>query len=132
MRHLILISHLCCSMLFIISCTIDSVKDLGNGYFYRDEGGDIKDILCDVPNGGEIPSTILKFSYNEEFIIASQKPKLPQDPLYDKEYEYKNGNDFIYYWIIIKNFHTVIGPLDKTEYLRARAIRQIPEDLKIE
>ena len=40
-----IVLHLLCS-LFIQSCISDSIKNLGNGYFYRDEGENIKDILC--------------------------------------------------------------------------------------
>ena len=45
MKKECIILHLFCS-LFIQSCTADSVKNLGSGYFYRDEGGNVKDILC--------------------------------------------------------------------------------------
>ena len=52
----------CCFALLIQGCTPDYTKDLGEGYFYRDEGGNIKDILCEKPNGGEIPATILDYA----------------------------------------------------------------------
>ena len=57
MKKECIILHLFCS-LFIQSCTADSVKNLGSGYFYRDEGGNVKDILCQRSHGGEIPATI--------------------------------------------------------------------------
>ena len=62
----------------------------------------VKDILCKKANGGEIPATVTNFDFNDEFIIAKQKPKLPQDPLYDNNYKYNRGDKEYYYWIIIK------------------------------
>lgn len=71
-----------CLILLIASCSSDVTKDLGDGYFLRDEGGNVKDILCEQPNSGEIPATIIDYDFDNNFIIAKQKPKLPQDPLY--------------------------------------------------
>ena len=45
MKKECIILHLFCS-LFVQSCTADSVKNLGSGYFYRDEGGNVKDIFA--------------------------------------------------------------------------------------
>lgn len=102
------------------SCSSDVTKNLGDGYFYNDEGDDIKDILCRNPHGGEIPATILDYAYNGNFILAKQIPKIPQDILYDKEYEYKDGHNAVYYWIIDKTTHIVYGPLDVHEYGKLR------------
>ena len=88
-----IVLHLLCS-LFIQSCISDSIKNLGNGYFYRDEGENIKDILCQNSNGGEIPSTVLDYIYNDEYIIAKQKPKYPQEPLYKRKYEYGTNDSY--------------------------------------
>ena len=118
----------CCFALLIQGCTPDYTKDLGEGYFYRDEGGNIKDILCEKPNGGEIPATILDYAYNSEFIIAKQKPKLPQEPLYKKDYVYNTGNTF-FYWIIVKANNIVIGPLDMQGYINMSLKYQLPDKL---
>ena len=96
-KEYIVLCLFCC--LFIQSCTSDSIKDLGRGYFYRNEGGGIKDILCQRPDGEEIPATILEYIYNDEYIIAKQKPKYPQETLYKRIYEY-GTNDSLFYWII--------------------------------
>ncbi len=122
---------LCCFIFFMQSCTSDRVKDIGEGYFYRDEGGDIKDILSENLNGGEIPATVLNFAYDSKFIIAKQKPKLPQDILYKRDYKYKTHNDE-FYWIIIKVNNIVLGPLDKQEYITMRLKYRIPNDLILE
>lgn len=121
------------SSLFIFtarSCTSDSTESLGNGYFYRDEGGDIKDILSKNPNGVEIPSTILDYAYNDTIILAKQKPKLPQDPLYKKTYQYNDKNQ-IYYWIVIKEDNINYGPLNKREYKALRKKLNIPINLQL-
>lgn len=120
----------CGFVLLIQSCALDYTKDLGGGYFYRDEGGNIKDILCEKPNGGEIPATILDYAYNSEFIIAKQKPKLPQESLYKKDYVFNTDNTF-FYWIIVKANNIVIGPLNRQEYINMRLKYQIPYKLTL-
>lgn len=117
-------------VLIIQSCTSDYNKYLGKGYFYRDEGGEIKDILCERPNGKEIPATILDYVYNDEYIIAKQKPKLPQDPLYKEEYEYHYGEESLYFWIIIKKKDIIFGPMNKIEF--ANKIKKLGINLKFE
>jgi len=118
-------------MLILQGCNFsDSTENLGDGFFYRNEGGDIKDILCEKPKGGQIPSTVVDFAYNNEFIIAKQKPKLPQDILYDKNYNYKLGADFTYYWLIVKDKHIVLGPFDEREFMEERKKYKIPEKLE--
>lgn len=124
-----IVLFLFCS-LFIQSCISDSIKNLGSGYFYRDEGENIKDILCQKPHGGEIPATILNYVYNDEYIIAKQKPKYPQEALYKKKYKYE-ANDSLFYWIILKNNDVTLGPLSRQEYLDIRLKYQIPTELSL-
>lgn len=120
-------------LLLLESCNFsDSTRQLGDGYFFRNEGGKIKDILCEDPKGGEVPATVIAYGYDENFIIAKQKPKLPQDALYDNEYNYKKGSNAIYYWIVIKDKHSVLGPLAYDEYQEARNKFKIPDELKVE
>jgi hypothetical protein len=102
---------------------------LGKGYFYRNEGSEIKDILCERPDGGFIPSTILDFEYNKDFVVAKQKPKIPQDPLYDVSIKYENGTDRIYYWIIIKKEDLVLGPLELEEFKKEANKYSLPSEL---
>ena len=109
------------------SCS-DYTKYLGDGYYYRYEGGDIKDISNEWPHRGQIPSTVVDYAYNRRFILASQVPKLPQDILYEKEYEYKEGPNAVYYWIIDKKKHIVYGPLVFYEYVKFRKKLNIKED----
>ena len=80
-----------CIALILQCCTSDYTENLGGGYFFRNEGGDLKDILSKEPKGGEVPSTVIAFDYDKNFIIAKQRPKLPQDILYEKNYNYELG-----------------------------------------
>ena len=106
---------LVCIAFLIQGCNFstDCIKKLSGDYYFRNDGGDIKDILCEKPNGGEIPSTIIDFDYDKRFIIAKQKPKIPQDPLYNKDYQYKDGFNKIYFWLIVHEKNLVLGPLAK-------------------
>lgn len=114
----------------LIGCNnSDNVVDLGDGYFYRNEGGMIKDILSEISENGEIPSTVLDYSYDNNFIIAKQKPKIPQDPLYSKKINYKLGLNREYYWVIQKKQSIVIGPLSFDEYRDIFRLKKIPKKL---
>lgn len=118
--------------LILQSCNFsDSSEPLGSGYFYRNEGREVKDILCKKANGGEIPATVVEYAYDDDFIIAKQKPKLPQDPLYDKEYQYTKGNMEFYYWLIIKENNLVLGPYDLEEFNNQMRNYKIPNELKL-
>jgi len=119
-----------CVVLILQCCTSDYTKNLGGGYFFRNEGGDLKDILCKEPKGGEIPSTVIAFDYDKNFIIAKQRPKLSQDILYEKNYNYELGVDTTYFWLIIKKSHLVLGPLNEKEFREVRERYEIPESLK--
>ncbi len=100
----------------VCSIGTDKTTQLSGGYFYRNEGGSMKDILCKNPKGGEIPSEVVDFNYNRSFIIAKQKPKIPQDPLYSQDYHYENGIGQYYFWIIVHEKRLVLGPLDENEF----------------
>lgn len=122
-----------CVSYLIQGCGIgaDSTKKLSGGYFYHDEGGDIKDILCEKPNGGEIPSTVIDFDYDKDFIIAKQKPKIPQDPLYSKVYQYNDGRDKYYFWLIVIKKDLVLGPLGEKEFSIIRKEYNVPDKLSL-
>ncbi len=116
----------------IYSCTSDLTVNLGSGYTYRDEGEKIKDIFYKNPSvGGEIPATIISYDYDNNFIIAKQKPKLPQDPLYEKTYIYNKGDSVIYFWLIVKNKKKVFGPLDEKQFNRLKKEYGVPNSLSL-
>jgi hypothetical protein len=123
------------STIFFIALTLhscnfsDSTENLGDDYFYRNEGETVKDIICKKANGGEIPATVTHFDFNDKFIIAKQIPKLPLDPLYDHEYKYNRGNKEYYYWIIVKESSLVLGPLSLGEFNNQKIKYKIPNSL---
>ena len=110
----------------------DLVDELDGGYFFRDEGGTIKDIFCNNANGGEVPATVTGYGSNELFIVASQVPKLPPDPLYDRVHYHSNGGSATYYWIIDIKGDSVRGPLSREDHQEGRSLLRIADDLVIE
>lgn len=131
MKSFKLLFILCLILPQMQSCTSDKIQSLGDEYYYRDEGEDIKDILCENPNGGEVPATVVGYVYDNRFILAKQLPKIPQDILYDKQYIYKEGSGVVYFWIIDKARGVQYGPLCEREYYNLRVKLKIPTRLQI-
>ena len=52
----------------------DDYHDLSGDYFYRDEGAHVKQIICHLPNHGEIYSEVIGYNYDSDFIIVAQNP----------------------------------------------------------
>ena len=69
--------------IFLSSCS-DSTKELSGNYFLREEGRDLNDISCHSATEREIPANIISYNFNDDFIIASQRPKMTDDPLYSE------------------------------------------------
>jgi len=120
-------------IIFNLNCTSDYSKNLGSGYIYRDEGCEEKEIFCEQANGGKIPKTVLVYDYDRHYIIAKQKPQKDDSNILldDNIYEYKYGYDTIYYWIILKDFKKVIGPLTEDEFLKAIIKYKVSKTLKL-
>jgi len=112
-------------------CTSDYTKELGEGYIYRHEGKPLNDIYSENPKGGSIPANVISFDYDKKYIIAKQRPKLPQDILYEKEYEYKLGGDMVYFWLIIKKEKLILGPLSEKEFKEAKKKYKVPDKLSL-
>ncbi len=131
MRHLKTILHFfLVSYIFLSSCSSDYIRELSGGYFFRGEGGNTNDILCHFPNQREIPANIVRYNYNNDFIIAEQRPNKVDDPLYSKT-NYKLGRDTVYYWLIVNADKLVIGPMDKNEYSIELKKYKVPEILHL-
>jgi len=111
------------------SCSNDYTKNLGNGYFYRFEASDLRDIHCENANGGEVPADVVSYDFDDNFILAKQKPKLPQDPLYDKDYKYSKDDKEYYYWLIVKDSNLVLGPLNFEEFNSSRIKYKVPNNI---
>jgi len=118
-------------ILFLFSSCSDSVEELSGGYFLRMEGKDSNDILSHNADGKEIPSNILTYNYNSDFIIASQKPSETDDPLY-APVVYERGRDNIYYWLIVHSEKLTLGPMSKHDFEVARQTYKVPKTLFLE
>lgn len=96
---------------------------LGNGYAYN-YGNKM------IYSNTNLPQYVIDFDYNSNFIIVKQKPKLYDDAWTDSiGYNYSLGRENIYYWIIDKNTHKVLGPLTLQEYIAKQKKYKIPKSL---
>ncbi len=116
---------------FCINCSSDYTENLGNGYFFVGEGEPLNKILNKKSDRGVIPENVNDYDFDKNFIIAKQKPELPQSILYEKKYEYKDGPNEYYYWLIIKNEYRVLGPYNISEFNYAKEIYNVPNTLKL-
>lgn len=103
-------------ILLFTKCGVNDVE-MGGGYVYHE---DIKAILSET-NNQEIPSVVESYSYNDNYIIAKQKPSVYADVIYTYSdsfsgNRYALGLDTSYFWIIQKETGDVFGPLLKTEF----------------
>lgn len=84
--------------------------DLGNGYWYDQEGKRLFGPDMDIPPRAEI------IKNNGDVIIVEQQPKIEkEEATYGREYIYPYGRDTTYYWVVYKKKHTFIGPLMWTQ-----------------
>lgn len=118
-------------LLIFVSCNSDTSIELSGGYFLRDEGKDMHDILNHSPDFKEIPADIISYGFDTDFIIASQKPSNTPDPLYKSEPIYRDGKNAIYYWIIVNKDKNVIGPMTEKEFGEAKIKLKVPEKLQL-
>ena len=95
-------------IVWVIMSFSDENDNLGNGYTYYSEQQHIS-------GGHEIPPRVIEYKYNDDIIIAKQRPMKYANIMY-KEYNYFMGRDTLYYWIIEKKVHRIIGPLDYKKF----------------
>lgn len=103
-------------ILLFTECGVNDVE-MGGGYVYHE---DIKAILSET-NNPEIPSVVESYSYNDNYIIAKQKPSVYADEIfiYSDSFSvnrYTLGLDTSYYWIIQKETGDIFGPLLKCKF----------------
>ena len=113
--------------IFLSSCS-DSTKELSGNYCLREECRGLNDIFCHSATGREIPANIISYNFNDDFIIASQRPKMTDDPLYS-ETHYFNGRDSMYFWLIVHKSKLVLGPLTKSQFDKALSNYNVPMTL---
>lgn len=115
--------------LLLFSCS-DVTKELGGDYFLNIEGESANAIFNRKPNVKGIPSSVLRYGYNSEFIIAEQRPNEFDDIMHDVV-DYKDGREATYYWIILKESNTVLGPFSQSEFQYLREKYKVPEGLEL-
>lgn len=131
-------------------------EELSGGTYFRESGSQLSCIKSHNGLHKTIYSKIIAYDYNDDFIIAAQKPILKyhvgliadelntgvedmevlqktadsivtHDPYYIKILSNK-----INFWIIVNKSHELIGPLTKEEYQLKRDELNIPSALELE
>lgn len=115
----------------LVSCS-DATKELGGSYFLRIEGESTNEILNHEPNKNGVPPAVLKYNFNDSFIIAEQKPNKFNDVMHDDSIVYRNGRKALYYWIILKHKNKLVGPMNEVEFKEARNKYKVPKDLVLQ
>ena len=129
------------NLIFLVlfsGCVMESEHNLGDGYYLLgNEGNTViskrikgrEDVYEDI-----ILGKISDYDLNEDFIIllrdASDKYNMyfeSQSSLWSKQ----KGKGHIQYWIIEKVKNVIVGPLQKSEYVRYREKLNIPDDLTL-
>lgn len=112
----------------LISCSSDTTHDLSEGYFLILEGRGANLIASGSAKTREIPSDVVSYNFNDQFIIAKQKPS-PTDNVIFTPTIYKEGRDMIYYWLIVHDRKLVLGPMNEQEFNYARHLYKVPNTL---
>jgi len=117
------------SLLLVYSCNFsDYVRDLPGSYKYYDEGGSFKVIYGGVKNRSVIPCTVLRYKFNNDFIIAFQKAA--NKCHFPNEVEQELG--ISYYWIIDVKKDSLYRFSNQKKYLQKRRELGIPKKLQFE
>lgn len=118
------------SLLFLpFSCSHDK-NDLGAGYFYHEKGGRDKTIISTDAKRG-ICGEIIAYDYDDDFILAAQKPY--ENYCWFDSYveDFPNGLDATYYWLIIKKDNIILGPYEQTKFKEIRDRYKVPASLHV-
>lgn len=158
----------------IVVCTIQScnqgsfIEDLSGGYSYHDAGKNYKDIIGEKKRSipftkksnlkyikeRNIYSTVIDYSFDEQFVLAIQKPnkrghaigiKFELEDVYSVDESESIADSLIScdsyyqeifsrelnYWIISHKDDSLFGPYSKEEYLLKRKELGVPEELRL-
>lgn len=102
-------------------------KSFSKVYYFAHEQNAIfgENILIDIP------PNVKSYVSNKDFVLVIQNPKYIKDEMYNynDSYSYENGLNNDYYWIIILNTNTVIGPLLYNDFIDNTKKVGVSEDL---
>jgi hypothetical protein len=118
-----------CSFFLFGSCSHDK-NDLGAGYYYLGKGGRDKTIASKDPKRG-ICGEIVAYDYDDNFILAAQKP-YENYCVYESYVEdFPNGLNATYYWLIIKDGNIIMGPYEQNKFREIRERYKVPATLQV-
>ena len=108
----ILIYGLLLSFIFLLFFTVfdDGLYELGDDFCYYE---DLAAVMNDNIDLTDIPPKILSYQYDDNFIVAKQKPRRYKEfnYTYNEDYKYSKGLDSEYYWIIKKKREKSFRPI---------------------
>jgi hypothetical protein len=112
------------------ACTHDK-NDLGAGYYYHEKGGKEKTIISQVTKRG-ICGEIIDYDYDNDFILAAQKPY--ENYCWFDSYveDFPNGLNATYYWLILKKDNIILGPYELTKFKEIRNRYKVPATLNLD
>ncbi len=122
------------SCIYFYSCVSDYDKALTGEYHYIEEGSH-QYAIWHMGKEFEkfIPCEILSYDYNEEFIIAAQRPVNPCFiGFLTDSIQYPASEDSIYYWIADNKNDKLYGPLNKENFDDIKNNIGVPPSLKID
>ena len=111
------------------SCNFSNEKRVLSGgcCFYSD--GRPNDVIA-INKDCFIPCQIIKYGYNNDFIIAAQNPQ--KDCFLGKDsFTYKEGKDRTYFWLVIHQQKLLLGPLNEKEFNDAKIKYHVPISLEL-
>ncbi len=118
-------------LILIYSCggISDSTTELSNGYYYASESANENIIVRHGYKNGDryIPCNVIEYKYDDDYIIAKQLPS--PDCFWDIDSN-TYGDEKYYYWIIVTNENTILGPLSLVEFMDKRIQLNIPVHLR--
>jgi len=119
---------------WIYGCQTDTYEKVSGEYYFYEEGLHQTVIIKDGLDYHDklIPCEILSYDYNNDYIIAAQKPLLPCFiGKFAGTIQYPVSKDSVYYWIISVKQDLVTGPLTKKDFEAKRVELKVPDDLKL-
>jgi hypothetical protein len=113
----------------VSSCNFsDDTKQLSGGWTFVTESEEGKVIV----NGQKtVPCKVVQYGYNDDFIVALQKPTKDCFVGTDSN-KYSLGKDDHYYWVIIHKQDLFVGPLSEGDFETYKIAHNIPDDLRLE
>lgn len=114
-------------IILLSSCSLsDETKTLSGGWVLAFESK--HDVVIDE-GARFVPCQVMKYGYDDNFIVAEQKPT-------EECFRGKDTNSYpdmqsTYYWIVDHKNHSFFGPLSFSEYESKRKELGIPTTLEL-